>query len=91
MNFNKNDLMDALHSRFFESWAITLDVSDYVPEEYLEKVENYIFKNLKKQWKKIDKEDRLYQKSLKEKKRVEKGQLPAAEMHVGSAEESDPA
>ncbi len=65
MNFNKNDLMDAVNIRFFESFALTLDKEGFVPRDFLDEIEEEIFKALKKAWKKIDKEDKRYQKSLK--------------------------
>ena len=65
INFNKNDIMDAVNSRFFESFCCTLDVVQYVPQCYLVKVERYIFKNMRRAWKKIDREDRRFQKELK--------------------------
>lgn len=76
MNFNKNDLMDAVNSRFFESFCCTLDVADHVPERYLVEVEGYIFKNMRKAWKKIDREDKRYQKELKRKERHAQTQEP---------------
>lgn len=69
MNFNKNDLMDEVNTRFFDSFCCTLDVADYVPACYLAKVEQYIFKNMRKAWKKIDREDKHYQCELKRKEK----------------------
>lgn len=74
MNFNKNELMDAVNSRFFESFCCTLDVADYVSDRYLAKVEQYIFKNMRKAWKKIDREDKRYQRELKRKEKHDQTQ-----------------
>ena len=42
-----------------------LDTVDYVPEKFNDKILLYIFNNMKKQFKKIDREDKRYQKQKK--------------------------
>lgn len=76
MNFNMNDLMDAVNIRFFDSFCHTLDVRDYVPERYLVQTEQFIFKCMRKAWKKIAREDKRYQKELKRKERHAQTQEP---------------
>jgi thioredoxin-related protein len=44
-----------------------LDTCDYVPEKYNNKIGKYIFKNMKRHFKLIDREDRKFQKKLKDK------------------------
>ena len=62
INYNKNDLIDECLVRYYETFAHTLDTSDYVPEKYNNKILKYIFKNMKRQFRKLDKEDKRYQK-----------------------------
>lgn len=71
MNYNKNDLIDECLQRYYQTFACTLDTSDYVPKKYNVKILAYIFKNLKKQFKKLDREDRLYQVNLRRQQKHE--------------------
>ena len=64
MNYNKNDLIDECLLRYYKTFSCTLDTADYVPDKFNNKILAYIFKNMKKQFKKIDKEDKKYQKKL---------------------------
>lgn len=61
INYNENDLMDELHTRFFQSFSLTLDTADYVPQKIIEKVYKQIYKRQKKKYKKIFKTDKSYQ------------------------------
>lgn len=70
INYNKNKLINECLVRYYETFAHTLDTCDYVPEKFNEKILNYIFKNMKRQFKKLDREDRLYQRKLKQKARL---------------------
>ena len=67
INFNKNKLINETLDKYYETFSHTLDTADYVPEKYNEKICKYIFKNMKKAIRKIDKEDRKYQKELNRK------------------------
>ena len=69
MNYNKNKLINTTLDKFYETFSHTLDTEDFVPEKYNIKVCKYIFKNMKKSFKKIDKEDRIYQRMLKRKEK----------------------
>ena len=64
MNFHRNDLIDKVLERNFESFEITVDTVDYVPKRYLKKIYRIIYRNLKRQirWAKL--EDRAYQRKL---------------------------
>ena len=66
INYNEIDLLDELHARFFQSYAVTLDTADYVPQKYLDKVCKRIYKSQKKMYKKIGKTDKAYQAWFKE-------------------------
>ncbi|MCI8988433.1 MAG: hypothetical protein HFK05_01615 [Clostridia bacterium] len=65
INYNKNDLIDECLTRYYKTFSLTLDTYDYVPEKYNNKILKYIFKNMKRQFRKLDKEDKRYQKRFK--------------------------
>ena len=67
MNFNKNKLINKTLDTYYETFSHTLDTADFVPAKFNSKICRYIFKNMKKAFKVIDKEDRVYQSSLKKK------------------------
>lgn len=67
INYNKNKLINECLIKYYETFEHTLDTADYVPEKYNNKILAYIFKNMKKQFKKIDREDKRYQKAQKRK------------------------
>jgi len=58
MEFIKNDLLDEVLIRNFQTFEITLDTADYVPAKYGKKIHKFIFKNMKKQMRKINSEYR---------------------------------
>ena len=72
LNYNKNRLINQCLQKYYESFAQTLDTADYVPESYNKKILGYIFCNLQKSFKKLDKADRRYQRQLKRRMRREK-------------------
>ena len=65
INYNKNELINTTLDKYYETFSHTLDTSDYVPEKYNNKILKYIFKNMKKTFRVIDKEDRIYQHNVK--------------------------
>lgn len=65
IDYNKNKLINTCLGKYYETFALTLDTADFVPEKYNKKILAYIFKNLKRQFRKIDREDRKYQKALR--------------------------
>ena len=65
INYNKNKLINTCLGKYYETFALTLDTADFVPEKYNKKILAYIFKNLKRQFRKIDRKDRKYQKALR--------------------------
>lgn len=62
LNYNKNKLINECLTKYYETFAHTLDTADYVPEKFNNKILNYIFKNMRKQFRKLDKEDRAFQR-----------------------------
>lgn len=73
INYNKNDLINECLNRYYETFSCTLDTADFVPDKYNDKILKYIFKNLKRVFKRIDKEDLLFQAGLiKEQKKQRK-------------------
>lgn len=74
INYNKNKLINESLEQYYNTFSRTLDTADFVPEKFNKKIHKYIFKNMKKTFKKIDKEDRHFQKqvNLKQKKKLKK-------------------
>ncbi len=70
LNYNKNDLINECLSTYYETFARTLDTADYVPQRYNRKILRYIFKNMRKQFRKVDHEDRIYQREQRKKARA---------------------
>lgn len=64
INYNKNKLINTALTKYYETFSRTLDTADFVPEKYNDKILRYIFKNMKKAFKRIDKEDRIYQRQF---------------------------
>ena len=67
INYNKNKLITECLGKYYETFARTLDTADFVPAEYNDKINAYIFKNMKKAFKRVDKEDKRFQKVLRQK------------------------
>lgn len=72
LNFNKNKLINKTLTKYYETFQVTLDTEDYISPKYNKKIDKYIFKNLKKALKRIDKEDNFYQRNFNKKLRLEK-------------------
>ena len=70
INFNKNKLINQTLDKYYDTFAHMLDTCDYVPEKYNNKIGKYIFKNMKRHFKLIDKEDRKFQKEFKKKNKL---------------------
>lgn len=54
INYNKNKLINECLGKYYETFARTLDTADFVPAEYNDKINAYIFKNMKKAFKRVD-------------------------------------
>ncbi|MDE7337065.1 MAG: hypothetical protein K2N32_03005 [Clostridia bacterium] len=65
LDFYKNDLIDRTLDRFNRTYSLLLDTSDYVPASYNRKRLSYIHKEEKRQWRKISRENRRYQKEMR--------------------------
>lgn len=74
INYNKNKLINECLCKYYETFARTLDTADFVPAEYNDKINAYIFKNMRKAFRRVDKEDKLFQKSVKSKQAQKKKQ-----------------
>ena len=72
INYHKNKLINKTLDKYYETFSHTLDTSDFVPEKFNERIVRYIYKNLKKSFNQIDKEDRKYQKAFKSKIKLKK-------------------
>lgn len=79
INFNKNKLINITLDKYYETFSHTLDTADYVPEKFNRKIHKYIYKNMKKAFRKIDNEDYQYQKNLKHKLKLKTQEEKATE------------
>ena len=64
INYNKNELINECLARYYETFAHTLDTADYVPQKFNDKILAYIFKNMRKAFKRLDRADKGYQKQV---------------------------
>ena len=71
INYNKNKLINKTLDKYYETFSHMLDTADFVPDKFNDKIGKYIFKNMKKAFRQIDKDDRIYQRELKKKLRAE--------------------
>ena len=55
IDFKKNDLYDKILDRYYTSFAKTLDTDDYVPTKFNDLIIKRYFKNMKKDFKAVDK------------------------------------
>ena len=74
LNYNKNKLINKALDKYYETFSHTLDTADFVPNKFNDKINKYIFKNMRKTFKKIDKEDKNYQKNLKKQEKMRKNE-----------------
>ena len=65
IDFNKNELINETLDKYYETFSHTLDTAEYVPEKFNKKITQYIYKNMRKSFRQIDKEDAIYQRNLK--------------------------
>lgn len=81
INYNKNKLINTTLDKYYETFAHMLDTTDYVPEKYNDKIGRYIFKNLKRTFRKIDREDRIYQHNLRKNAKLKQKTNKKGEKH----------
>ena len=65
INYNKNKLINKTLDKYYETFSHMLDTADFVPDKFNDKIGKYIFKNMKKAFKQIDKEDREFQRKFR--------------------------
>ena len=70
INYNKNKLINTCLETYYDTFSRTLDTADFVPEKYNKKILAYIFKNMKRQFRRLDREDRRYQRAMRKKERL---------------------
>lgn len=70
INYNKNKLINTCLETYYATFAQTLDTADFVPEKYNKKILAYIFRNMKRQFRKIDREDRRYQRAVRKREKL---------------------
>ena len=89
INYNKNKLINTCLGKYYETFALTLDTADFVPEKYNKKILAYIFKNMKRQFRRVDREDRRYQRELRRKEKEKlKAKQSAADEHADEKQSS---
>lgn len=74
LNYHKNKLINQALDEYYDTFSHTLDTADFVPEKYNNKINRYIFKNMKRAFRKLNREDRVYQRNAKKKARIKKKQ-----------------
>ena len=72
INYNKNKLINQTLDKYYDTFAHMLDTTEYVPQKYNDKIGKYIFKNMKRHFKLIDREDKKYQKEIIKKLKTKK-------------------
>ena len=75
MEFIKNELINAVLEKYFETFSKTLDTADYVPVKYGRKIHAYIFKNMRRKFKEVD---RAYRKQKRKASGAKALGLPAS-------------
>lgn len=70
INFNKNKLINKTLDNYYKTFHHTLDTEDFVEPKINKMISKYICKNLKRHFRKIDKEDRIYQQGLKKQQKL---------------------
>jgi len=56
MEFIKNELIDEVLKRYFQTFGITLDTAEFVPVKYGKKIHKYIFKNMRNKFREVNRE-----------------------------------
>ena len=54
MEFKKNKLINDTIDAYATTWSHTLDTEDYIDKKFLQKIDKYIYKNLKKKFAEIE-------------------------------------
>ncbi len=72
INYNKNKLINKCLIKYYETFSHTLDTADFVQDKYNDKILAYIFKNMRKTFKRLNREDKLFQKQVRKKQAQKK-------------------
>ena len=89
INYNKNKLIDTCLETYYGTFARTLDTADFVPEKYNKKILAYIFKNMKRQFRRLDRADAQYQRSVRRKDRAKAKQANAEAKEKARSEKAN--
>ena len=54
MEFNKNELINQTIDAYATTWSHTLDTEDFIDKKFLQKIDKYIYKNLKRKFTEIE-------------------------------------
>ena len=65
INYKIYELMSECLTSTFEVYAKTLDVADFVPQKHIDKMHNWILKEMKKKKREAKREDKKIQKTLR--------------------------
>ena len=63
MDFNKNKLMEAVITKYMDTWAKLIDTDKFVKDNYLKRIDVLIYTNLRKKLKEINIYELLYLES----------------------------
>lgn len=56
MEFRKNDLINDVLTNYYNTFSLTLDTCEFVPDKYNKEIRKIIFKEMKKKFKQVNKE-----------------------------------
>ncbi|MBQ2718345.1 MAG: hypothetical protein IJF75_07085 [Clostridia bacterium] len=62
MEFLKNELLENVMDNYYQTFAKTLNTCDFVPEKYCNKINKYIFNDMKRSFKQAEKEYKRYRR-----------------------------
>lgn len=89
INYHKNDLINKTMDKYYETFSHMLDTQDFVPEKFNIKIGKYIFKNMKRTFRKIDKEDRIFQREFNKKCKMKAKMLKNNEKMAKNAQKTE--
>lgn len=65
MEFIKNELINDVLKNYYNTFSLTLDTSDFVPEKYNKRIKRFIFKNMRAKFKEVNVSYRMAKKLIK--------------------------
>lgn len=66
MEFIKNEIINEILKNYYNTFSLTLDTSDFVPEKYNKRIRRFIFKNMRSKFKEVNVSYRKAKKLIKE-------------------------